>query len=124
MLGLGDKPDIGLVALRRLGPAPRDEADLAATSIGQGGCWSHAGHGDGRRGADTGTCAHRGCSDVANEVASVMHRIAGPSAARAALRDLHEMMARVASGTRGRPGPAGRHLRQRPGPPVRDDHSR
>ena len=36
MLGLGAKPDIGLVAFGGSVPQPRDEADLAATSIGQG----------------------------------------------------------------------------------------
>src|SRR5580704_10079000 len=36
LLGLGGKPDIGLVAFGGSVPQPRDEADLAATSIGQG----------------------------------------------------------------------------------------
>jgi hypothetical protein len=97
MLGLGSKPQIGLTAFGGSVPKPRDEADVAATSIGQGRVLvSPLGMAMVAAAADTGTV------QAPRLVTSVMD---GPGAAitgsparplpASVVSDLHEMMASV-----------------------------
>jgi hypothetical protein len=97
MLGLGSKPQIGLTAFGGSVPQPRDEADLAATSIGQGRVLvSPLAMAMVAAAADTGTV------QVPQLVTSVVD---GPGAAitgsparqlpASVAHDLHEMMAAV-----------------------------
>ena len=97
MLGLGSKPQIGLTAFGGSVPQPRDEADVAATSIGQGRVLvSPLAMAMIAAAADTGTVK------APRLVTSVMD---GPGAAitgsparplpASVVSDLHEMMASV-----------------------------
>ena len=97
MLGLDSKPQIGLTAFGGSVPQPRDEADLAATSIGQGRVLvSPLAMAMVAAAADTGTV------QAPRLVTSVMD---GPGAAitgsparqlpASVVSDLHEMMASV-----------------------------
>jgi Penicillin binding protein transpeptidase domain/Penicillin-binding Protein dimerisation domain/NTF2-like N-terminal transpeptidase domain len=99
LLGLGSKPQIGLTAFGGSVPQPRDEADVAATSIGQGRVLvSPLAMAMIAAAADTGTV------QAPRLVTSVMD---GPGAAitgsparplpALVVSDLHEMMASVVS---------------------------
>jgi len=115
MLGLGGKPDIGLVAFGGSVPQPRDEADLAATSIGQGRVLvSPLAMAMVAAAADTGTVrAPRLVSSVADGVGSVVTGSPARQLPAPLVRDLHEMMASVvASGTAAGQGlPAGTYAK-------------
>ena len=117
MYGLGRSPQIGLAAFGGSVPEPKDAADLAATSIGQGEVLlSPLNLAMVAAAVDTGTVrAPRlltlaGGSGVASASAS-----AGPSSQlpRAVVADLHEMMASVvARGTAAGQGlPAGTYAK-------------
>ena len=126
MLGLGGKPDIGLAAFGGSVPQPRDEADLAATSKGQGRVLvSPLAMAMVAAAADTGTVrAPQLVTSVANEVGSVITGSPARQLPAPVVSDLHEMMASVvARGTAAGQGLPGRHLRQDRDRAVRDDQA-
>jgi Penicillin binding protein transpeptidase domain/Penicillin-binding Protein dimerisation domain/NTF2-like N-terminal transpeptidase domain len=115
MFGLGDKPHIGLAAFGGSVPQPRDAADLAATSIGQGRVLvSPLGLAMVAAAADTGTVrAPRLVTSVADGAVAA---ITGPPARQLpapVVSALHEMMASVvARGTAAGQGlPAGTYAK-------------
>jgi cell division protein FtsI/penicillin-binding protein 2 len=97
MLGLGPKPDIGLVAFGGSVPQPRDEADLAATSIGQGRVLvSPLGMAMVAATADTGTVrAPRLVTRVTDGAAAAITGAPPRQLPAPVVSDLHEMMASV-----------------------------
>jgi hypothetical protein len=99
MLGLGPKPDIGLVAFGGSVPQPRDEADLAATSIGQGRVLvSPLGMAMVAATADTGTVrAPRLVTRVTDGAAAAITGAPPRQLPAPVVSDLHEMMASVVS---------------------------
>lgn len=115
MFGLGSKPDIGLTAFGGSVPQPRDQADLAATSIGQGRVLVSP-----LAMAMVAAAADSGTVRAPRLVTSVMD---GPGAAitgsparqlpGSVVSDLHEMMASVvARGTASGQGlPAGTYAK-------------
>jgi hypothetical protein len=111
MFGLGDKPHIGLVAFGGSVPPPRDAADLAATSIGQGRVLvSPLGLAMVAAAADTGTVrAPRLVTNVTDGAAAAITGSPARQLPAAVVRGLHEMMASVvARGTAAGQGlPAG-----------------
>jgi hypothetical protein len=99
MFGLGQSPHIGLVAFGGSVPRPSDEADLAATSIGQGRVLvSPLALAMVAAAADTGTVrAPRLVTSMTDRIGAVV----GPADAQLpapVVSDLHEMMASVVAG--------------------------
>jgi cell division protein FtsI/penicillin-binding protein 2 len=114
-LGLGSKPDIGLVAFGGSVPQPRDAADLAATSIGQGRVLvSPLAMAMVAAAADTGTVhAPQLVMSVANGVGAAITGSPTRQLPAPVVSDLHEMMASVvARGTAaGQDLPAGTYAK-------------
>ena len=122
MFGLGQRLHIGLVAFGGSVPQPNDEADLAATSIGQGRVLvSPLDMAMVAAAADTGTVR------APQLVTSASGRPAPARRASAARlggqRPARDDGLGGGPGHRGRPGPARGHLRQDRDRPVRDDQA-
>ena len=94
MFGLGQKPHIGLVAFGGSVPRPNDEADLAATSIGQGRVLvSPLAMAMVAAAADTGTV--RAAQLVTGGATAASASSPGRQLSASLVSDLHEMMASV-----------------------------
>ncbi len=112
MFGLGRKPHIGLVAFGGSVPRPNDEADLAATSIGQGRVLvSPLAMAMVAAAADTGTV--RAAQLVTGGATAASASSPGRQLSASLVSDLHEMMASVvARGTAAGQGlPAGTYAK-------------
>jgi cell division protein FtsI/penicillin-binding protein 2 len=97
MLGLGSKPQIGLTAFGGSVPQPRDEADVAATSIGQGRVLvSPLAMAMIAAAADTGTVqAPRLVTSVMDGAGAAITGSPARPLPASVVSDLHEMMASV-----------------------------
>jgi cell division protein FtsI/penicillin-binding protein 2 len=97
MLGLGSKPHIGLTAFGGSVPQPNDEADLAATSIGQGRVLvSPLAMAMVAAAADTGTVrAPRLATSVLDGPGAAITGSPARQLPASVVSDLHEMMASV-----------------------------
>ncbi len=115
MLGLGQKPHIGLVAFGGSVPRPNDAADLAATSIGQGRVLvSPLAMAMVAAAADTGTVrAPQLVTGVTDGASAASASSPGRQLSASLVSDLHEMMASVvARGTAAGQGlPAGTYAK-------------
>jgi Penicillin binding protein transpeptidase domain/NTF2-like N-terminal transpeptidase domain/Penicillin-binding Protein dimerisation domain len=115
MLGLGQSPHIGLAAFGGSVPRPSDEADLAATSIGQGRVLvSPLALAMVAAAADTGTVhAPQLVTSVTDSIGAAVGANDGSQLPAPVVSDLHEMMASVvASGTAAGQGlPAGTYAK-------------
>ena len=111
MFGLGQRLHIGLVAFGGSVPQPNDEADLAATSIGQGRVLvSPLDMAMVAAAADTGTVR---APQLVTSTSAVRRRLARPSAVRlGGQRPARDDGLGGGPGHRSRPGPACGHLRQ------------
>jgi cell division protein FtsI/penicillin-binding protein 2 len=97
MFGLGSRPHIGLTAFGGSVPQPRDQADLAATSIGQGRVLvSPLAMAMVAAAADTGTVqAPRLVTSVTDGPGAVITGSPARQLPASVVSDLHEMMASV-----------------------------
>ena len=97
LFGLGSKPDIGLTAFGGSVPQPNDEADLAATSIGQGRVLvSPLAMAMVAAAADTGTVrAPRLVTSVLDGPGAAITGSPARQLPASVVSDLHEMMASV-----------------------------